>query len=141
MDGASARKTLAEIENCRTRIQMHGQKTPNQICSTVDKLTDTMFWTLLLRSPAKLVSKDEMMFKQVPQGSRWGARRGDFASMTTKRPRIGAEDEPAIKSILTRGLNDNELHGYDEWKPIVQDINDSSSDNGEPLARTLTAAS
>ena len=53
------------------------------------------------------------------------------------------EDEPVIKSILDAyGLNDYELsHGYDEWKPIVQDINDSSSDNGEPLARTLTAAS
>ena len=48
-----------------------------------------------------------------------------------------------IKSILdANGTNDDELpHGYDEWKPIVPDIDDSSSDDDdddEPLARTLS---
>ena len=45
-----------------------------------------------------------------------------------------------IKSILdANGWNDYELpHGYVEWKPIVQAITDSSSDDDEPLARALT---
>ena len=45
-----------------------------------------------------------------------------------------------IKSILdANGRNDYELpHGYVEWKPIVQAITDSSSDDDEPLARALT---
>ena len=45
-----------------------------------------------------------------------------------------------IKSILdANGWNDYELpHGYDECKPTVQDINDSSSDDDEPLARALS---
>ena len=45
-----------------------------------------------------------------------------------------------IKSILdANGSNDYELpHGYVEWKPTVQGVNDSSSDDDEPLARALT---
>ena len=45
-----------------------------------------------------------------------------------------------IKSILdAKGRNDHELpHGYVEWKPTVQGVNDSSSDDDEPLARALT---
>ena len=45
-----------------------------------------------------------------------------------------------IKSILdANGRNDYELpHGYDECKPTIQDINDSSSDDDEPLARQLS---
>ena len=40
-----------------------------------------------------------------------------------------------IKSILdANGRNDYELpHGYVEWKPIVQAITDSSSDDDEPF--------
>ena len=45
-----------------------------------------------------------------------------------------------IKSILdVNGTNDYELpHGYDEWKLIVQEISDMSSDDDEPVVRTLT---
>ena len=45
-----------------------------------------------------------------------------------------------IKSILdANGRNDYELpHGYVEWKPIVQAITDSSSDDDEPVARQLS---
>ena len=45
-----------------------------------------------------------------------------------------------IKSFLdANGWNDHELpHGYVEWKPIVQAITDSSSDDDEPLARQLS---
>ena len=45
-----------------------------------------------------------------------------------------------IKSILdANGTNDYDLpHRYVECKPIVQDINDSSSNDDEPLARTLS---
>jgi hypothetical protein len=43
-----------------------------------------------------------------------------------------------IESILdANGTNDYDLpYGYDECKPTVQDINDSSRDDDEPLART-----
>ena len=45
-----------------------------------------------------------------------------------------------IKSILdANGWNDYELpHGYDECKPTVQGVTDSSSDDDEPLARALS---
>ena len=45
-----------------------------------------------------------------------------------------------VKPTLdANGMNDYELpHGYVEWKPTVQGVTDSSSDDDEPLARTLT---
>ena len=49
-------------------------------------------------------------------------------------------DDVVIKSILyANGWNDYELpHGYDECKPTVQGVNDSSSDDDEPVARQLS---
>ena len=66
-----------------------------------------------------------MKSKRARRGSLLGARREDFPRLhVKKRPWTVLEVEDAvIKSIL-----DYELpHGYDECKPTVQDINDSSS--------------
>ena len=68
MDGAKAHvKPSAEIEKlAATRIQMHGQKTP--IIRFVQQSTNSPDTNVLdlcfFRSPAKLVSKDEMTFKR-----------------------------------------------------------------------------
>ena len=125
---------------------MHGQKTPiirfvKQPANSPDtNVLDLCFF----RSPAKLVSKDEMTFKRGYLGKEavW-----EHAVETSRKyddektmDRCWRLKSAVIKSILdANGWNDYELpHGYVEWRDSVQDINDSSSDDDAPLARQLS---
>tara|TARA_B100000683_G_scaffold1907_1_gene2060 strand:- start:270 stop:563 length:294 start_codon:yes stop_codon:yes gene_type:complete len=72
-----------------------------------------------------------------------GARSEDFPRLSHKKEtmdRCWRLKSAVIKSILdANGWNDYELsHGHDECKPTVQGVNDSSSDDDEPLARQLS---
>ena len=124
---------------------MHGQKTPiirfvKQPANSPDtNVLDLCFF----RSLGKLVSKDERKFKQGYRGKEafWKRVVQAFHNYHDKKTMDRCwRMKSVIKSILdANGWNDYELpHGYDECKPTVQDINDSSSDDDEPLARTLS---
>ena len=97
------------------------------------------------RSLGKLVSKDEREFQQGYLGKEafWEHVVKTFHAYHGKKEtmdRCWRLKSAVIKSILdVNGANDYDLpHGYDEWKPIPQDINDSSSDDDEPFTRTLS---
>ena len=148
MDGARAHvKAWDEIKKLGAkRIQMYGQKTPiirfvKQPANSPDtNVLDLCFF----RSLAKLVSKDERKFKQGYHGKEafWKHVVETFHNYHDEKTldRCWRTKSAVIKSILdANGTNDYELpHGYDEWTPIVPDIYDSSSDDDEPLARTLS---
>ena len=147
MDGAKAHvKAWDEIEKfAATRIQMNGQKTPiirfvKQPANSPDtNVLDLCFF----RSLGKLVSKDERKFQQGyrVKESFWKQLVATFYAYHEKKETMDGcwrMKSAVIKKILdANGTNNYDLpHGYDECKPTIQDINDSSSDDGERLARS-----
>ena len=148
MDGARAHvKFWDELNELGARRrQIDGQKTPiirfvRQPANSPDtNVLDLCFF----RSLAKLVSKKEKNFKQGYEGKEafWKHVVQTFHDYHAERTmdKCWRTKSAVVQSILdANGTNDYELpHGYDEWKPIVQELCDMTSDDDEPLARTLS---
>jgi hypothetical protein len=147
MDGARAHvKFWDELNELGARRrQIDGQKTPiirfvRQPANSPDtNVLDLCFF----RSLAKLVSKKERNFKQGYEGKEafWKHVVQTFHRYHDERTmhRCWRMKSAVVQSILdAQGTNDYELpHGYIESKPIIQELSDVSSDDDEPLVRTL----
>ena len=148
MDGARAHVKFWEdlVKLGAGRRQINGQKTPiirfvRQPANSPDtNVLDLCFF----RSLAKLVSKKERTFKQGYEGKEafWKHVVKTFYEYHDERTmdRCWRTKSAVVQSILdAQGTNDYELpHGYIESKPIAQELRDVSSDEDEPLVRTLS---
>ncbi len=147
LDGARAHvkfwKDLNELG--ARRRQIDGQKTPiSRFVRQPANSPDTNVLDLcFFRSLAKLVSKKERKLKQGYEGKEafWTHVVKTFDDYHDERTmnRCWRMKSAVVQSILdAQGTNDYELpHGYIELKPIVEELSDISSDEDEPLVRTL----